>query len=141
MEAEYRQHETVLAETQADRELWEKFSAGPRQIAVQADSEIRRRYPRQKMIPMTSAEPVAPEQGLRVPGWLAELGEQRKAFREELERRQGVRVPDEDPDYGDEGEAWPVWRGQREAILQPPKPEIKPAEAVLEKVREKQRET
>jgi hypothetical protein len=141
MEAEYRQHEIVLAEAQADRELWEKVSAGSRQIPVQADSEIRRRYPRQKMIPLTSAEPVAPEDGLRVPGWLAELAEQRKAFREELERRQGVQVPDEDPDYGDEGEAWPVWRGQREAILQPPKPEIKPAEAVLEKVREKQRET
>src|SRR5258708_5410724 len=77
----------------------------------------------------------------RAPGWLAELHEQRRAFREELERRQNVRVPDEDPDYGDQGEAWPVWRGQREAILQPPKPEIRPAEAVLEKAREKQAET
>jgi hypothetical protein len=141
MQAEYRQHEELLAEAQADRELWEKFSAGPRQIAVQADSEIRKRYPRQKMIPLKSAEPVAPEEGLRAQGWLAELQEQRRAFRGELERRQNVRVPDEDPDYGDQGEAWPVWRGQREAILQPPKPEIRPAEAVLEKAREKQAET
>jgi len=141
LEAEYRRHEEVLAEAQADRELYDKFSAGPRQIAVQADSEIRKRYPRQKMVPLKSAEPVAPEEGLRAPGWLAELHEQRRAFREELERRQNVRVPDEDPDYGDQGEAWPVWRGQREAILQPPKPEIRPAEAVLEKAREKQAET
>jgi len=93
------------------------------------------------MVPLKSAEPLAPEESLRAPGWLAELAEQRRAFREELERRQNVRVPEENPDYGDQGEAWPVWRGQKEAILQPPKPEIRPAEAVLEKAREKQAET
>ena len=141
MEAEYRQHEAILAGAQADRELWDKVSAGPRQIAIEADNEIRKRYPRQKMIPLTSAEPVAPDEGLRTPGWLAELTGQRRAFREEVERRQGVRVPDVDPDYEDQGEAWPVWRGQREAILQPPKPQIQPSERAAEKAREKQAET
>jgi len=66
---------------------------------------------------------------------MAELDKQRAAFREELERRQGVEIPDEDPDVRGR-EAWPVWRAQKEAILQPPAPEIRPAEKVLEKARE-----
>ncbi len=41
-------------------------------------------------------------------------------------------VPAEDPDWEDEGPAWTVWEAQRDAILPPPKPEIGPAEGVLE---------
>lgn len=82
--------------------------------------------------PLESAEPKAPEEPLPEPGWLAELNEQRRVFREELEARQNVMTPAEDPDWEDEGPAWPQWHAQREAILQPPKPEIRPAEGVLE---------
>ncbi len=135
VEVLYEGHERVLGDAQADRETWERFSAGPREIAVHAQAELQRRYPKMKLKPLESAEPRAPEEGLHRPGWMAELEKQRAAFREELERRQGVEIPDEDPDVRGR-EAWPVWRAQKEAILQPPAPEIRPAEKVLEKARE-----
>jgi hypothetical protein len=74
------------------------------------------------------------------PGWLTELEEQRRIFREELETRQNVMVPAEDPDWEDEGPAWQVWQGQRDAILQPPKQQIRPAEGVAEAARERDAE-
>jgi hypothetical protein len=37
-------------------------------------------------------------------------------------------VPAEDPDYGYEGEAWTSHqRADRDAVLQPPKPELRPS--------------
>jgi hypothetical protein len=43
-------------------------------------------------------------------------------------------VPAEDPDYGDLGQAFPAWnRRRKQAILQPPKPEIRPSARVLER--------
>ena len=43
-------------------------------------------------------------------------------------------IPSEDPDYGDLGQAFPPWPGPaRDAILQPPKPEIRPSPQVLER--------
>ncbi len=58
-----------------------------------------------------------------------------------LDERGGVRVPSEDPDYEDDGVAWPAWVGRdREAILQPPKPEMHPAFAVAERLAELQLE-
>jgi len=136
LEARYAEHEGILGDAQADRELWEKFSAGPREIAVQAQAEVQRRYATMKIKPLESAEPRAPEDGLSHLGWMAELEEQRANFRAELERRQGLEIPDEDPDMKGT-EAWPVWRAQKEAILQPPAPEIRPAAKVLEKVLER----
>jgi conjugative relaxase-like TrwC/TraI family protein len=138
LEVLYEGHEKVLAEAQADRETWERFTAGPREVAVHAQAELQRRFPKQKMTPLQSAEPRTPEEGLWRPGWMQELEQQRAAFREELERRQGLELPDEDPDVKGR-EAWPVWRAQKEAILQPPQPEIRPAEKVLEKVRDGER--
>ena len=49
-------------------------------------------------------------------------------------------MPDENPEYADQGEAYPIWREQKEAILQPPKPEITPAEPVAELQRELDRD-
>ena len=115
-----------------DRGLWDKLTQGSRQLAVQADSEIRRRHPDQKIKPLESAEPKVPGEALPDPGWLAELAEQRRVFREELEARRSVPVPNEDPDWEAEGPAWPQWHAQREAILQPPKTEMQPAEGALE---------
>lgn len=70
--------------------------------------------------------------------WVRELAGRRAEFREKLEQRQGVMVPSEDPDAEPEGEAWPNIVGrQRDAILQPPKPSIKPAAEVAEMARER----
>jgi hypothetical protein len=137
LETKYREHETTLSGVMEDRTLWDKLTQGSRQLAVQADSEIRRRYPDQEVTPLKSAEPRVPDELMPEPGWLAELAEQRRMFREELEVRQNVMVPNEDPDWEDEGVAWQQWQGQRDAILQPPKPVIRPAEDVLEAARQR----
>src|SRR6266498_465468 len=54
LEGLYRRQEEELANTQEDRELWEKITQGPRHLAVAADSELRRRYPEQKITPLRS---------------------------------------------------------------------------------------
>jgi hypothetical protein len=44
-------------------------------------------------------------------------------------------IPSEDPDYGDLGQAFPAWTGAaKDAILQPPKPEITPSPQILQRV-------
>jgi hypothetical protein len=59
-------------------------------------------------------------------------------FREEYEARQNVTVPAEEPGELPFGEAWPGWHRWDGAILQPPKPEIRPAEPVLQAARQRQ---
>ena len=132
LEAQHREHETTLAAAMEDRNLWDQLTAEPRRLAVQADAEYRRRHPARKLNLLESAEPQAPGELLAQPGWLADLNEQRRVFRQELEARQNVMIPSEDPDWEDQGPAWTVWQAQRDAILQPPKPQIRPAQDVLE---------
>ena len=65
--------------------------------------------------------------------WIRDLAAQRQAFREKLEELQGLMVPSEDPDWDDLGEAFPSWNPPgRDAILQPPKPQITPAARILQ---------
>ena len=73
----------------------------------------------------------------QTPGWITQLAAERRKVRERLDERRAVRVPSQDPGYEDEGEAWPAWtEGNHEAILQPPKPEMRPAQAVLQRAAE-----
>ncbi len=153
MEAFYRAHEAELAQTMQARREWEAATEQTRRLAVAADAELRRRHPDQWFEPLRSAEPVVTEHereqlvltpgapGYRTPEWITKLAAERQTVRERLDERKGVLVPSENPDYGYEGEAWPVWRGwERDAILQPPKPEIRPAAAVAELAAERQAE-
>jgi hypothetical protein len=56
----------------------------------------------------------------------AGLAERDVPAREKLDELKSMRVPGEDPEAGDEGLAWPEREARRrEAILQPPKPEIR----------------
>jgi hypothetical protein len=49
-------------------------------------------------------------------------------------------IPSEDPVYGDLGQAFPSWTGRgKDAILQPPKPEIRPSARVLERAGDRDR--
>ena len=137
LEAQHREHEVTLAAVMEDRNLWDQLAEGPRRLAVQADEEYRRRYPGRKIRPLESAEPKVPDEPEARPGWLADLDEQRRVFRQELEARQNVMVPAEDPDWEDQGPAWTIWQAQRDAILQPPKPQLWPAEGVLEAARQR----
>ena len=150
MDAFYRQQETELAQTMEARRDWQLATEQTRHLAIAADAEYRRRHPDQRLEPVRSAEPVVPEQEqdplVLVPGdlcqtpeWIARLAEERRAFREQLGERQSLRVPAEDPDYEDEGEAWPTWISrERDAILQPPKPEMRPAQQVVERAQERE---
>jgi conjugative relaxase-like TrwC/TraI family protein len=134
LEGLYRTQEEGLAKTQEDRDLWDKLTRGSRYLAVAADSELRRRHPQQTISALRSAEPVVQDDAQldrgQQPDWFARLAGQRREFAAKLEERQAVTVPAEDPDREDEGEAWPLWKAENEAILQPPKPEIRPAREV-----------
>ena len=72
-----------------------------------------------------------PEAGpAETPEWVTQLAEQRRAFQEKLAERQNVMVPDEDPDHGFLGQAWPWQDRDPDAILQPPRPELRPCGGV-----------
>ena len=138
LEAQHREHEALLSQVMDERNLWDKLSEGGRRLAVQADAELRRRHPEHKIPALQSAEPAVPDQPLAQPGWLADLEEQRRVFREEYEARQNVTAPAEEPDEPALGEAWPGWHRWDGAMLQPPKPEIRPAEPVLQAAHHRQ---
>jgi hypothetical protein len=103
LEAQHREHEAMLSQVMGERNLWEQLSEGGRRLAVQADAELRRRYPDRKVPALESAEPTVPDQSLAQPGWLVELEEQRRVFRDQYEAWQNVQIPAEDPSWQDEG--------------------------------------
>ena len=146
MEATYRHRESELEQTMELRREWERATEAARRHALAADSELRRRHPEQRLEPLRSAEPAVTDQEraqlaltpgefeYETPEWITRLAEERRAVREKLDERKGVRVPSEDPDREDEGEAWPAWAERdRDAVLQPPKPEMQPAAKVAER--------
>ncbi len=66
--------------------------------------------------------------------WITDLAAAHRTFTERLADRQSLTIPSEDPSYGDLGQAFPPWPApRRDAILQPPKPEIRPSLQVLER--------
>ena len=146
MDERYRHQESIFARTMADRRAWEYATAGSRHLAVAADAELRRRHPGQQIEPLRSAEPapvsttereqlnLTPDQEIsEMAAWIRGLAAQRQAFREKIEERQGLNIPSEDPDWGDLGEAFPAWRSPgRDAVLQPPKPQIIPSAKILQ---------
>jgi len=149
----YRDHEARLSEAMEARRAWELATEHERHLAIAADSEIRRRHPDATLPPLKSAEPgrptaddraaLVPEgDGYEAPAWIAELAERVRNTHAKLDERKSVMIPAEDPDYEYEGEAWPdVVAIERDAILQPPKPEIRPAPEVAVLAAERMRET
>jgi len=153
MESFYRAQESELDQTMTARRDWEHATEQSRHLAIAADSELRRRHPGQRFEPLRSEEPVVTDEeraqldltlgaeSYQTPEWITRLADERRAVRERLDERKGVRVPSEDPDYQDEGEAWPSWAERdRDAILQPPKPQMQPALALAEKALQAQPE-
>ena len=148
MEAAYRERESMFAGVMADRADWEAATRAQRHLAVAADAELRRRHPEQRFTQLRSAEPHpatdaqraeltlttgqdTPEAGQ----WIKDLAAGRRTFAGRLADRQSLKIPSEDRSYGDLGQAFPSWTGPaKEAILQPPKPEIRPSPRVLERV-------
>ena len=144
----YRDRERVFAAVMADRADWEAATRAQRQLAVAADAELRRRHPEQRFTPLRSAEPPAATDAQRaeltlttgqdIPRagqWIKDLTAGRRTFADRLANRQNQTIPSEDPEYGNLGQAFPPWtRSSTGAILQPPKPEIRPSARVLERV-------
>jgi hypothetical protein len=65
--------------------------------------------------------------------WIRDLANQRQAFQAETDERSRLMMPGDDPVWGDLGEAFPAWQASgRDAILQPPKPEIIPSARILQ---------
>jgi hypothetical protein len=132
----------------ADRQDWEQATRQQRQLAVAADAELRRRHPGQQHPPLRSAEPEPATQeqrdgltlsaGEEIPQlgqWINDLAAQRRTFADKLAGRQSLMTPAEDPDYEDLGPAFPAWTAaEKDAILQPPKPQIQPSPRILERV-------
>jgi hypothetical protein len=129
-----------------DRTEWEHATEHSRRLAIATDAELRRRHPDLRIKPLHSAEPapvsdidreeltLTPDEKIgEMAAWIRDLAAQRQAFREKIEERQGLMVPSEDPDWGDLGEAFPAWQAPgRDAILQPPKPQITPSAIILQ---------
>jgi hypothetical protein len=140
----YQQQEQGLAQAMTDRQEWEQATAGSRRLAIAADTELRRRHPHRKIEPLRSAEPapasgaerqhpdLTPQQRSSETARMGDLTVQRQAFRAAInEHRQPV--PREDPTQANPGEASPAARTPwRDAILQPPKPQITPSAEILQ---------
>jgi hypothetical protein len=146
----YRSREMIFEAAERDRREWEAITEQPRRLAISADNELRRRHPNEHLGPLRSVEPepvteveqaelaLAPDKRLSEMGeWIKDRAAQRKAFAEKLAERNGLTIPAEDPDYEDLGPAFPALGVERDAILQPPKPMIKPSERLREKARER----
>jgi len=141
----YQRRERALAQAMSDREEWDHATASARRLAIAADAELRR-HPRQRIEPLRSREPApagvteheqldpAPDgKRTETAAWICDLAIQREAFRTEIDERPGPMEPGQDPVRGDLAETSPAWRASdRDAILQPPKPEIIPSARILQ---------
>ena len=143
----YQHRETVFAAIMADRADWDIATRAQRHLAVAADAELRRRHPGQHYPPLLSAEPPPASAAQRaeltlttdqppaeIGQWIEDLAAAHRTFAGTLAERQSLALPSEDPGYGDLGQAFPPWPGPaKDAILQPPKPEITPSPQVLQR--------
>jgi hypothetical protein len=146
MRDRYQAQEGIFAATMNDRQQWEHATEHTRHLGVAADVELRRRHPDQQIEPLRSAEaaPVeeaereqltlAPDEKLgQMAQWVHDLAAQGQAFSEKIQERKALRVPSEDPDWEDLGHAFPAWNPpDKDAILQPPKPQITPSATILQ---------
>ncbi len=118
----------------ADRDDWDKATVQQRHLAVAADTELRRRHPDEHYPPLRSAEPepvtddqreeltmAAGEETRETAQWIKDLAAARRTFADRLADRLSLTIPSQDPDYGDLGQAFPLWPGPGDdAILRPP---------------------
>jgi hypothetical protein len=139
----YRQREAALATAMEDRTDWERATRQQRQLAVAADAELRRRHPAEPWPPLRSAEPelessVSTEDPAATARLIDDLAARHREFSAKLADRESIMIPAEDRDYEDLAPAFPAWTpAERDAILQPPKPQITPSARILERVAER----
>ncbi len=151
MAERYRGLEAQFAKTQEARQAWEETTRQQRHDALAAHSEYVRRNPDSDLPPLKSAEPRppteeehaqlhAPAEVYEPPAWIADMAERTRAANEEIADRRSIEVPDEDYEWQGQ-RAWPDSMSlTRDAILQPPPPQIPPAAEVAERAAEIDRE-
>jgi len=151
METAYRERERILAGVMDDRRAWEHATAERRGLAVAADTELRRRHPHEALPPLRSAAPtlladsqtaelnLSPDRDIPEIGqWIKDVDARRQEFARQMAERRRL-AASQDPGRRNQSQFHPGWSGfGAEALLQPPKPEIRPSELVLERTRERQ---
>src|SRR5262249_53229713 len=76
-----------------------------------------------------------------LPLQVSEIAEYNRKRQAEIDERRSMRIPAEEPDEVNLGEAWNVLaERRRDAVVQPPKPPIPAAQAVLERAAEREAE-
>ena len=150
----YQQREQALDHTMAGRQEWAQATAGSRLLAIAADAELRRRYPGQRLEPLRSAEPAhacdierehphpaSDGEPAEIASWIRDPAMQHQLSRAGIGERPQLLVPGEDPVWGDLGKTFPGRQASgRNAILQPPKPEIIPSARILQLAAERDTE-
>jgi hypothetical protein len=144
MHEAYQQRDTVLAASMDDRTAWEKATRQQRQLAIAADTELRRRHPDQPHPPLRSAEPqpstpaqhdepaLNPSDDIKQ---TKELIEELTTQRREFARQYAERARQRQSPAGRDHENQDAWTSAtRDAILQPPKPRVEPSARILERV-------
>jgi conjugative relaxase-like TrwC/TraI family protein len=152
MAGQYRGLEARFAATMEARKDWEETTRQQRHDALAAHTEYVRRHPGTDLPPLKSAEPERPAEEEQTklnvpelepwepPAWLADMTERTRKANEEIADRRSMKVPDEDPELPGR-HAWPASMTlTRDAILQPPPPQIPPAAEVAERAAQMDRE-
>jgi len=145
MRDHYQQREHTLTQVLADRKEWEQATAQSRRLAVAADAELRRRHPDRTIDPLRSAEPALSDTERKqlhpasdrhpaeTATWTRDQAMRQQAFRAEMDERLELIVPSEDPVLGNLSNTFQGWQASsRDAIVQPPKPEIIPSTRILQ---------
>jgi len=128
----YRDRERVFARVMADRADWEAATRAQRHLAWPPTPNCAVGIRASGSPPLRSAEPPAATDARRSELTLT-------TGQDILDAGPSLMIPAEDPDYGDLGQAFPAWTGSsREAILQPPKPQIRPSACVLERAADRE---
>jgi hypothetical protein len=117
----------------------------PYRLIIRLVRSISRRYCKMpRLAPLRSAEPqpqrdtpalTSAEDTEEMAQRIRDLAARHREFARKLAGSQSVMVPAEDPDFETQGPAFPTWADPgRDAILQPPKPQIQPSEQILDLV-------
>jgi conjugative relaxase-like TrwC/TraI family protein len=76
-----------------------------------------------------------------LPLQVSQIAEYNRKRQAEIDQRRTMRIPAEEPDEMDLGDAWSILaERRRDAVIQPPKPSIPAADAVLERAAEREAE-
>ncbi|MHB1595612.1 MAG: MobF family relaxase [Streptosporangiaceae bacterium] len=76
-----------------------------------------------------------------LPLQVAEIAHYNRKRQAQIDERRSLRIPSEDPDEIDLGEAWNILAGhRRDAVIQPPRPPIPAAEGIPERTAEREAE-